>query len=255
MASKMLFRANEILESTYVPFWGKDAFQYFQSDILSEENPFPCILGVEGFKKDLLRFSFVTTPYNYQDIRNAALALREYIDTFKTIGRYTSFVLFFKPEHKERSMEEYETMFWDTLTFLHQIDQKKWPQDIPKDPKDPLWEFCFHGEPIFVVCNTPAHSLRKSRKSRGFMITFQPRWVFEGMTGDSKIGKHVQKVVRDRLKTYDEVSAHPELGWYGQQENREWKQYFLRDDNNYTTGQCPFKLKRSEQHGRKKSLY
>ncbi len=135
MASKMLFRANEILESTHVPFWGKDAFQYFQSDILSEENPFPCILGVEGFKKDLLRFSFVTTPYNYQDIRNAASALREYIDTFKTIGRYTSFVLFFKPEHKERSMEEYETMFWDTLTFLHQIDQKKWPQDIPKRSK------------------------------------------------------------------------------------------------------------------------
>ena len=86
------------------------------------------------------------------------------------------------------------------------------------------------------------------------MITFQPRWVFEGMTGDSKIGKHVQKVVRDRLKTYDDVSAHPELGWYGQQENREWKQYFLHDDNNHTTGQCPFKLKRSEQHGRKKSL-
>ena len=64
MASKMLFRANEILESTHVPFWGKDAFQYFRSDILSEENPFPCILGVEGFKKDLLRFSFVNTPYN-----------------------------------------------------------------------------------------------------------------------------------------------------------------------------------------------
>ncbi|WP_350020136.1 YqcI/YcgG family protein [Priestia flexa] len=255
MRNKKLFNSKEIMDSSIVPEWGKEVFTNFSQDMLSEENPFPCILGVEGLKKDLLRFAFVSSPYNYKDIKLCAEALKEYISCFRTLGRYTSFVVFFEPEHKNRTITQYETMFWDTLTFLHQIDRKPWPEDIPKDPNDPLWEFCFEGEPIFVVCNTPTHELRKSRKSSSFMITFQPRWVFEGMTPHTKVGQQVQKTVRNRLEEYDKVEAHPHLGWYGNQENHEWKQYFLRDVNNSFPTECPFKLKRSERDGTKKSLY
>ncbi|TYR80566.1 YqcI/YcgG family protein [Priestia megaterium] len=255
MTSKILFNGSEIMESSHVPDWGKTVFQHFRNDMLCEDNPFPCILGVEGFKKGLLRFSFASSPYHYQAIKHCANALTEYIHLFRTLGRYTSFVIFFEPEYRNRSMAQYETMFWDTLTFLHQMDKKPWPEDIPKDPQDPLWEFCFHGEPIFVVCNTPIHELRKSRKSKSFMLTFQPRWVFEGMTADSKIGKQVKKTVRSRLEEYDNVTAHPNLRWYGDVENHEWKQYFLKDDNHETMLKCPFQLKRSERNVRKKSLY
>ncbi|WP_155009704.1 YqcI/YcgG family protein, partial [Priestia megaterium] len=78
------------------------------------------------------------------------------------------FLLFFNPQHKQPSIQHYETIFSHTLTFLHQIHQNKCPQHIPKHPKDPLSEFSFHPQPIFVLSSTPAHSLPKSRKTKRF---------------------------------------------------------------------------------------
>ncbi|MBM7703767.1 YqcI/YcgG family protein [Metabacillus iocasae] len=254
MKTSFIYSEQEIIEATTVPNWGKVAFESFKSDLLSESAPFPCVLGVEGFKHNLLRFGFCASPYDESDMKQCALALRQYLREFRSLGRYTSFVMFFKPE-KTKTMQQYEKMFWDTLETLHSLDEELWPDDIPLHPNDPLWEFCFGGEPIFVVCNTPAHQSRKSRRSHTFMITFQPRWVFEGISEDTKIGNSVKRIVRNRLKMYDEVHPHPELGWYGNAQNREWKQYFLHDTNDEVTTKCPFLSKERNSYENKKSLY
>ncbi|WP_239422026.1 YqcI/YcgG family protein [Bacillus sp. CGMCC 1.16541] len=254
MKTSFIYTEQEINEATNIPEWGKTVFESFKRDLVSESAPFPCVLGVEGFKHNLLRFGFCTSPYDKKEIKQCAQALTQYLQEFRSLGRYTSFVMFFEPT-ETKPMEDYEKMFWDTLQHLHELDEEEWPEDIPNHPSDPLWEFCFGGEPIFVVCNTPAHHLRKSRRSDTFMITFQPRWVFEGIREDTKVGKSVKKLVRHRLTTYDTVAPHPELGWYGNAQNREWKQYFLHDTNDETTKKCPFHSKRSELYASKKSLY
>lgn len=106
-----------------------------------------------------------------------------------------------------------------------------------------MWEFCFNGEPIFVVCMTPAHTLRQSRRSSGFMLTFQPRWVFDDILGIQEKATSSFQLVRERLKQYDFLNLSPSLGKYGDIDNREWKQYFLNEDND-TVSKCPFyKLK------------
>jgi uncharacterized protein len=222
-----------------IPVWGQPVLDSFTKDLLSEDNPFPCILGVEGLKAGQLRFCFVDSAEEDQAIASLAFHLSQYLKEYKNIGRNTSFIAFFKPE-KVKSIEQYEQHFWQVLQNLHKLDNKPWPKNVPSDPNDALWEFSFHDEPIFVVCNTPAHEKRKSRYSSTFMMTFQPRWVFEGMNATTKKGRKIQKIVRDRLKDYDEIGAHPELAWYGDPETREWKQYFLRDDNKGALDKCPF---------------
>lgn len=134
-------------------------------------------------------------------------------------------------------MEEYQSLFWSVLRFLNQHDPQAWPADIPQDTEDPLWEFCFNGEPIFVVCNTPAHDKRRSRSAKGFLITFQPRWVFEELKGEK--GEKGRQLVRERLEKYDEVPLHPAMGAYGDEVNREWKQYFITNENT-SPAKCPF---------------
>jgi hypothetical protein len=113
-----------------------------------------------------------------------------------------------------------------------------WPETIPQNMEDPAWEFCFAGEPIFVICNTPAHTARQSRRSSSFMLTFQPRWVFERILGSEKAAQIATAKVRKRLQLYDALPPSPNLGLYGHTENREYKQYFLDDDNGPVT--CPY---------------
>ncbi|WP_082153479.1 YqcI/YcgG family protein [Bacillus sp. LL01] len=222
-----------------VPPWGRHVFSKFTKDMLSESRPFPCVFGVEGFKQGSLRFAFIENPIRHKAMEELAGALKGYLEEARGLGRNTSFVVFFRPE-VEKTLVEYEKQFWNILSKLHQLDEKEWPENIPTDPEHYLWEFSFHNEPIFVVCNTPVHDKRASRRASTFMITFQPRWVFDGINGDTQIGKLFQQTVRERMEAYDEVSAHPALNWYGKTETREWRQYFLMDDNKVETAKCPF---------------
>jgi FPC/CPF motif-containing protein YcgG len=136
-------------------------------------------------------------------------------------------------------LDAYYRKFWLTLDQLARIDNSPWPADIPEQVDDPMWEFSFAGEPIFVVCSTPAHVMRQSRRSSAFMMTFQPRWVFDRILGTDKAAAAAFAEVRKRLVPFDTTSPSPLLGRYGEPEGREYKQYFLYDDNQGPPV-CPF---------------
>ncbi len=100
-----------------------------------------------------------------------------------TYSGRTSLVTFFKPPEREFSEGDYHEILWHLLQFLHVHDPEPWPEDIPTDPDDPHWEFCFGGEPMFPTCRAPFYDERKSRYCPvGLEITFQPRTLFEAGT-------------------------------------------------------------------------
>ena len=71
------------------------------------------------------------------------------------------------------------------------------------------------------------------------MVTFQPRWVFEGITdSESLAAQKSLATVRERLAAFDAIAPAPHLGSYGAPGNREYQQYFLDDSND--TPSCPF---------------
>jgi len=247
-----LLLSAEAIRNGAVSGWEKEVFDSFEGDMLSETDLFPCVFGVEGFKQGNLRFAFAADPLNENDLMKVRNSLIEYSEMFRTLGRMTSFAVFFQPSEQALSMEAYEEQFWNVLKFLHENDPKEWPGDIPTNTDDKMWEFCFNGEPIFVVCNTPAHQKRRSRSAKTFMITFQPRWVFEDLKGEK--GEKGRALVRKRLAKYDEVEVHPAMGFYGEEENREWKQYFIRDTNEDIPEECPFHAMMKEQQPREETL-
>lgn len=214
--------------------WEKKCFLEFEQTISSKLRPFPCVFGIKGFEDNQLRYIC------FEDIsaKDLAIGLNEYISICRNLGSYTSLVVFEKPKEIE-SIEFYYHKFWSLLKELTSLDQTSWPMHIPKEVDTPLWEFCFAGEPIFVVCNTPAHVQRQSRRSSSFMMTFQPRWVFDDILGTEKSTNAAFSAVRSRLVNYDLISISPNLGKYGDPSVREWKQYFLEDDN-MSLQTCPF---------------
>jgi uncharacterized protein len=92
----------------------------------------------------------------------------------------------------------------------------------------------------------PTFKVRHSRNlGPGMVLLFQPRSVFVDTITNKVIGREARNQVRKRLETWDEVSAHPDLGFYGDPGNLEWKQYFLTDENVAAEDRCPF-LKRKK---------
>lgn len=224
-------------EETYRNFhkgsWENIIFQEFEATLTSKSRLFPCIFGVAGFQADQLRFGF-SDQMNISDI---APMLADFVKNCRDFGQNTSLVVFSR-HAPVQTIENYEAKFWKMLQDLSRVDKQPWPAEIPETLDTSRWEFCFAGEPIFVVCNTPAHIMRQSRRSSSFMVTFQPRWVFEEILGTTLKAKRSTSKVRSRLMQFDLLAPSPHLGSYGDPTNREYAQYFLHDENDQT--KCPF---------------
>lgn len=225
-----------------LPEWKQAAYKYFAS-MLADDNTYPCVPARHGFLKNRLRFCFIDDPRKESSIKVLATALKDYGSSSRKLGNYTSLVVFFqtpKEIYGNYTVEDYRSLFWNVLNRLAAIDKHEWPKDIPEDPTHHKWEFCFNGEPYFSFCATPRHKQRKSRYFPYFCMAFQPRWVFASLNGSTSFGRKMKNIIRKRLVNYDGFPGHPDLKWYGEEDNHEWKQYFLSDDDSSPT-QCPFK--------------
>ncbi|WP_409250803.1 YqcI/YcgG family protein [Bacillus sp. SCS-153A] len=222
--------------------WKISAYKDFSSMMLNTENPYPCVPGIQGFQKDQLRFGFTGNPQDDTSHIEFASMLKTYGKISRDTGNYASIVVFFDSRNltfETDANTQYQELFWSILNRVHELDEAPWPEDIPQDPHDAAWEFCFDGEPYFAFCATPSHIERKSRYFPYFLLALQPRWVFDEINASTTFGQKLKKVIRRRLKDYDGKEAHPNLKWYGQNDNHEWKQYYLSDDGQ-TPSKCPF---------------
>lgn len=173
--------------------------------------------------------------------------LLTYLDMYQEHSDRASLVAFFKPPDHSLSESEYHQHLWHILQFLHIHDPEPWPENIPTDPDDPYWEFCFGGEPMFPTCRAPFYQTRKSRHSPvGLEITFQPRALFENLnvTADTEWGEQAREIIQGRLTDYDGVCPHADLGDWGNDGDREWRQYLLAKDSTASPDECPINVTR-----------
>jgi len=232
--SRLYLRKDEVGSSFAVSTWQSVMFSEFEAQMSSEARPFPCIFGVTGHRADQLRYLFLD-PF---DVETLGCQLAQFVSESRSLGPNTSLVVFTRPRPVQ-PLDAYYRKMWLTLDQLARLDRSPWPAGIPEQIDHPMWEFSFAGEPMFVVCSTPAHVMRQSRRSSTFMLTFQPRWVFEKILGTEKAAAAAFAEVRKRLIPYDSTSPSPLLGRYGNHDGREYQQYFLPDENNGEAG-CPF---------------
>ncbi|MGG4480418.1 YqcI/YcgG family protein [Paenibacillus illinoisensis] len=236
----LLYQHSE-LENVDAPLeaWKKEAYRLFASKMSDREARFPCIPATQAFAMGHLRYGFVSGSDHQPADRKLAEIISEYGRASRSFGEYSSLILFLELRDKTRTVLEYEAFFLELLSQVSDLDVKPWPEDIPENPENPLWEFCYDDERYFVYCGTPAHTNRQSRSFPYFMLAMTPRWVLDQWNAHPKKAAAIGPKIRERLAEYDAVPAHPELKQYGSQGNLEYKQYFLRDDDT-SPSRCPF---------------
>ena len=222
--------------------WKLDALQKFEAKMTDKEKMFPCIPATQGFSLNHLRYGFCDDPRKVSSAQTLATLLKFYSKSSRKFGDYTSLIVFFRTPKDlilSGSVEYFEKLFWRQLNIVSNLDECNWPDSIPVEPNEHLWEFCFHGERYFMFCATPLHQNRSSRHFPYMMLAITPRWVLDTFNQHVKHSDKVKKQIRKRLVAYDTLPAHPHLNNYGNIENHEWKQYFLHDDQS-AISKCPF---------------
>lgn len=219
-----------------LPDWLISEYQTFHNIVT--DKTFPCYFGMAGELGGELRYGYVTQD----DWSNLPNILKSFLSLFDNPKhkRHGLFV-FVEPFEVEGSIEDYRKQFWDILQYLHDVDDVEWPAESPRDPNHYLWDFRFHGEPIFAFGNAPAYKQRKTRHlGNSMVIGFQPRKIFEGLKGTEKGGIMSREKVRGRVEVWDQLPKHPDISHFGDPTHNEWKQFFIGDDSEPIVGKCPF---------------
>ncbi|QCW01957.1 YqcI/YcgG family protein [Natrinema pallidum] len=222
--------------------WEKASYEGFR-DSLVKGNSYPCHFGSKAQRQGNARYLFIESMSNENDLMMLRDGIYEYIKMYEEIAKRTTLAIFFKPPQEKLSESEYRDSFWSILEYLNKNDPEPWPAEVPVDPDDPKWEFCFAGEPIFLVARAPCYEQRLSRYApHGLEITVQPRGTLNDITGDTEKGKKAREIIRAGLQEYDKIDPHPDIGDYGDSNTREWKQYFLPDTNDESICEFPFEI-------------
>jgi len=234
--SRVIF--GEQVGDVVLPDWLETSYETLRTQVMHPE--YPCFFGTIAERRGEMFYTFV----NGKD--NAMLPAT--MLTFARLAsqpefRRNNIAIFYEPDTTPLTHNEYHDLFWGTLQYLHNVDpDPEADQQVPPSHED--WEFGYGGLQMFVVCACPSFSQRHSRNlGPGMVLLFQPRAVFVDTITNKVIGRQAREQVRERLRKWDAVGPHPDLGFYGDPGNLEWKQYFLEDENVAAADQCPF-LKR-----------
>jgi hypothetical protein len=213
--------------------WKLEACEQYKAKLRATE--YPCFFGQSGEARGETLYTFVAEGGRNELVTN----MREFV---ALIGapphERSSLVAFFEPDPSITDHLTFATRFWQILQFLHDHDRDP---ATNRSPDHPLWEFAFGGCEMFVVGASPTYKHRHSRNlGPGTVLVFQPRVLFIDPATSQPIATSVRQRIHKRMLAYDGLTVHPDIGFYGNADNREWKQYALPDDNEPEAGACPF---------------
>lgn len=199
------------LAETYLPkkmpTWGYDVFENFARDMLSDQNPFPCLLGMEGFKQRQYRFAFIESTYKKKDLEHLAKQLKKYVLHYKKYGQNTSFIAFFQPRRIQHSIEVYDKIFRGVLQILQELDELNEWKDTSQNRLNDSHEFMFNGVTMHVKYNTP----HQDRGQPTFTMVFQPKYYY----ANTQPHLPLQQFVHPQPETTPEQNTpQPSMQWY-----------------------------------------
>jgi len=219
--------------------WKLDAYEQYKAKLRTPD--YPCFFGQSGEARGEMLYTFIAQ----QGLEELVTNMQQFVSLIGTPHyERCSLIAFFEPDPSIANHASFVARFWQVLQFLHEHDRDPATE---RTPDHPLWEFSFQRSEMFVVGASPTYRLRRSRNlGPGIVLVFQPRSLFIDQATSQPIAAEVRRRIHKRMLAYDEMPVHPDIGFYGDSINREWKQYALPDDNEPESGTCPFHMRAND---------
>jgi FPC/CPF motif-containing protein YcgG len=219
--------------------WKLEAYEQYKAKLKAAD--YPCFFGQSGEARGEMLYTFIAECGLDELVAN----MRRFVSLIGTTHyERCSLIAFFEPDRSITDHLSFVAQFWHVLQFLHRYDRDP---AADRTPDHPLWEFSFERSEMFVVGASPTYQRRRSRNlGPGIVLVFQPRSLFIDPATLQPIGAPVRQRIHGRMLEYDGMPVHPDIGFYGDVGNREWKQYALPDDNEAESGTCPFHARSSD---------
>lgn len=228
------FRA---IAETATPFSQK-VFHQLTASITHPD--FPCYFAKTGIVKDSIYLAFIEESDPQQRWEKAAAVMADYAEIEKNHNPFRVLVLSFDLHSPDWYSDD--ALLWSFLAFLRKKDPEPWPSNIPQNPDEAGWFYCYGGYTWFFNVNSPNHVHRKSRNATGvYSLVIQRSAEFDDLA-PAEQHDHIRHTVRSRIAAYDGQETSFALA--GEADNptmKEWPQYHLPESNNDKPwGKCPF---------------
>ena len=218
--------------------WARTAFHETVANITKPD--FPCYFAKNVITKDSLHVAFIERSDRATMYAQAAEVMQEYAEIERNPDIFRVLVL--SMDMGGSSWEEDDALLWDFLAYLQTQDPEPWPSEVPMDPNEDGWSFCFKGMPWFFNLNSPSNTHRQSRNiTNTFAFVIQRTDGFDGLAPAESHDK-LRWDLRARCLAYDGQASSPALA-KGEDnlEMLEWIQFHTPNLNTEKPkGKCPF---------------
>lgn len=187
---------------------------------------FPCVGARSAMNQGGYRFGMYPELATEDGTAGLAHDLAAFIAEQEGLGiegQYHTFIAAFDAP-KTITPEEFETLLWEQLRLLHDLDREPWDERVERDPADPRFSFSFGGRAFFVVGLSPM-SPRWARRFPWPTLAFNPHEQFEELRASGPFDR-IQEVIRERDR-HLEGDINPNLSNFG--EHPEARQYSGRE--------------------------
>jgi len=223
--------------------WALQDWAAIAAQLTDPVDDYPCYFGTQGQQRGHNWYTVVDSRYPAEfGVPVLAGTLLRFRELAHSGPKRQSLIVLVGPPDPRATLSDHHAMFWSLLDQLGTEDRFPWPDEVPADPADPKWQWCFGGEPWFLFAGSPAYKARRSRQlGNSLTVVLQTRRVFQGLSGSTAAGRAAKQRIRSGLRTYDDVPSHPFLGDPAFSSTYKWRQYALPDDQDTTSAACPLR--------------
>lgn len=228
---------------TSLSAWQYRALDHFSSRMVDRQ--FPCLFGLKAWQAQSTRFLFCQTHREgkYQAFLQGLIEYTDFVKHTPLEDRLLCPLIVFFDDSFYAGAKAQHPEAWDALNWVHAHDPEPWPDTIPLDPDDAQWCFCFNGVQLFINMSSAIHTKMKSRNLGPYLtLVINPRENFDAVASiHTRSGRLIRERIRAKVAAFNDGVVPSELGFYGETENKEWKQYQLSEEGHEQPLYCPFR--------------